>query len=105
MTTFKKTLGALGAQFDEALEAMSQGTPPKAKGKAKAAKDKEEKFSLDDVRKSLKRLIDGFGNDAATEVLESVGDTRKASTLDKEHYATVIEAVEQKLDEADDPTG
>ncbi len=105
MTTFKKTLGALGAQFDEALENLAKGAA-KATGKGKAAKSKDDGPSLDDVRKSLKRLIDELGNDAATEVLEAVAGVRKASVLDKTDYAKVIEAVETKLDEAgDDPTG
>ena len=108
MTTFNKTLGEFGAQLDEAFENLAKAakTTGKGKGKGKTASAKDDGPSLDDVRKSLKRLIDELGNDAATEVLEAVAGVRKASGLDKTDYAKVIEAVEVKLDEAgDDPTG
>ncbi len=106
--SFEKSLAKIGKELDEAMEvALSAGaatalsvedsSAPLKKKKKKAPPPMKPFATMDQVRDSLRRVIQVGGNDACSGILKTFG-VNKVSNLDPAEWDKVIEASETYLD-------
>ena len=105
-SAFAVLLGIGAASADAAAPPASTGKGkgrqrraqrrPKGDAPAAPAAPKDDGPKIEDVRKKVLDVIEEFGNDGATEVLEEFG-VKKISELDAAQYPAVIEAATKYL--------